>query len=124
MTDMPADTAAAIEALAREVQRLMPSWERPEAYHEQKSEIVAALRALACSSLLTRRMVRFIAVPAASLEPPADPARASASRRSAAAPARPRFHRRHRYPHPGRQVPEQASLFTRSPTTNGETNAA
>jgi hypothetical protein len=113
VTGMPADTAAAIEAIARAVQRLTPSWERPETFHEQKSEIVAALHALACSPLLTRRVVQFVAVPAASPELPADPVRV-ASRRGGAAPTRPRSRCRHRYPHPGRQ-PGQSVLGLESP---------
>jgi hypothetical protein len=64
MTAMPGDTAAAIEAIAREVQRLMPSWERPEKFHEQKAEIIGLLRALARSPLVTQRVVRFVPAPA------------------------------------------------------------
>jgi hypothetical protein len=75
VTGTPADTAAAIDAIAREVQRLTPSWERPETFHEQKAEIIGALRALARSPLVTRRVVRFIPVPApAPLPPPPNPA--------------------------------------------------
>jgi hypothetical protein len=113
VTGTPADTAAAIDAIAREVQRLTPSWERPETFHEQKAEIIGALRALARSPLVTRRVVRFIPVPApAPLPPPPNPALPSGptSRRAASLHARPSRRSRHRYPHPGRQVPGQTAL--------------
>ncbi len=72
LTALPPDTAAAIEAIAAEVRRLIPSWERPEAFHERKAEILAALRALARGPLLVRRIVRVLpaAVPASSQRRP------------------------------------------------------
>ena len=67
---MHADTAAAIEAIVREVQRLTPSWERPETFHERKAEIVGTLRTLARSPLVTRTVVRFIAAPTPAIQSP------------------------------------------------------
>jgi hypothetical protein len=95
MTDMPRDTATAIEAIAREVQRLMPSWERPEKFHEQKAEIIGLLRVLARSPLVTRTVVRFIAAPTRAIQSP---------RPLPVAPRAPTRQRRpvmrHRYPRP------------------------
>lgn len=45
----PAMTARLLE-LARQVQRLTPSHRHPERFHENKSEVVAALRQLANAS--------------------------------------------------------------------------
>jgi hypothetical protein len=99
VTAMPDDTAAALEAIAREVQRLTPSWQRPEAFHERKSDIVAALRALARGPVLVRQVVRFVPLPA-----PAAP-RVVALQRHLACPAR-----RHRYPSPPARCAGQATL--------------
>lgn len=41
------DHAVELAAIARAVRQLSPSWQRPEQFHEQKSEIVGRLRALA-----------------------------------------------------------------------------
>lgn len=97
---MPPDTAAAMEAIARAVERLTPSWQRPERFHEQKSEILAALRTLARGPLLVRHVVRF--VPAAP-PPPAVPARGCEAGWR-------RTRHRHRYPQPARRVPGQGAL--------------
>jgi hypothetical protein len=115
MSAMPADTCAAIEAIVRDVQRLHPSWQRPERFHEQKSAILAALRALACSPLLVRQVVRFLpAAPTAAAAPATS--RQAAPRR--AGQSRPR---RHRYPLPARRAPGQGALFT---PAEGEADAA
>jgi hypothetical protein len=116
MTAMPRDTAAAIEAIAREVQRLMPSWERPEKFHEQKAEIIGLLRALARSPLMTQRVVRFVPAPAPQSHytpghvlPTANlPVWPPVAQRAQARPRR--TARRHRYPLPGRRVPGQTTL--------------
>ena len=42
--ETPADAA---RALARMAERLRPDWNRPERWHESKSELVAACRRLA-----------------------------------------------------------------------------
>jgi hypothetical protein len=117
MTAMPADTAAAIEAIAREVQRLTPSWQRPEAFHERKAEIIGSLRALARSPLVTRRVVRFAPAPTPLL--PAPQSLYTPGRVLAASPPpiaqraleRPRrTARRHRYPLPGLGAPGQTTF--------------
>lgn len=41
------DPATELVEIARAVSRLVPSWQRPELFHEQKSEISARLRRLA-----------------------------------------------------------------------------
>ena len=70
---MRADTAAAIEAVAREVQRLTPSWERPETFDERTAEIIGLLRVLARSPLVARTVVRFVAARPPRLPPGAQP---------------------------------------------------
>jgi hypothetical protein len=121
VTGMPADTAAAIEAITREVQRLTPSWERPETFHERKAEIIGFLRALARSPLVTRRVVQFATAPTPLFPPrrsPYTPGRVPPAANLPASPpvgqralARPRrTARRHRYPLPGRRVAGQTTL--------------
>jgi hypothetical protein len=112
---MSADTVTAIEAIAREVQRLTPSWERPEAFHERKAEIIGSLRALARSPLVTRSVVRFITVPAPTpLSSPTAPA--SSPGQTSSRSASPHTRRsRHRYPHSGRQVRGQIVLSLEVP---------
>ena len=94
---MHADTAAAIEAIAREVQRLTPSWERPETFHERKAEIIGTLRTLARAPLVTRTVVRFIAASTPAIQSPrplpVTPRAPTRQRRPAI---------RHRYPRPPR----------------------
>jgi hypothetical protein len=98
---MPADTAAAIEAIAREVQRLTPSWQLPEMFHEQKAEIIGLLRALAHPAVVTRTVVKFIAAPTPAIQSP---------RLLPVAPRAPTRQRRpvmrHRHPHPPRLPPD------------------
>jgi hypothetical protein len=118
---MPADTAAATEVIAREVRRLMPSWEHPETFHEQKAEIIGLLRALARSRLVTRRIVRFVPAPtplSPAPQSPYPPGRVLPAANLPASPpvvpralARPRRTAlRHHYPLPGRRVPGQTTL--------------
>ncbi len=104
---MPPDTLAELEGIIREVQRLTPSWQRPEVFHETKSELLARLRSLARSPVLVRQLVRFVRVAPAAPRPVAVPARTrqASSRRA----SRPRS-RRHRYPLPSCQEPGQRAF--------------
>jgi hypothetical protein len=106
MSPMPPDTASQIEAIIRQALRLTPSWQRPELFHEQKSELVDQLRALARSPLMTRTVVRFVAIapPPVVQSPPTPHAVQHAPRRTR------RPVRRHCYPRPPRQVPGQVVL--------------
>jgi hypothetical protein len=79
----PPDTAAELEALITEVRRLQPSWQRPEVFHEQKSEVLARLRTLASSPLLVRRVVKIVPASAPSLPLVATPRRRTRPRRHA-----------------------------------------
>lgn len=99
MTSMPRDTASELERLAAAVAHLRPDWKSADAFYEQRSEITAALRALANAPLVTRRILRFVAASQAPLP---------ATER---APARPRrLVRRHRFPKPPYHEPRQAVL--------------
>jgi hypothetical protein len=110
MTGLPDDTAARLQALAAAVGRLRP--EHCEVYYERRSEIVAALRALARSPLVVRTVVQF-AAPAPLQAAPTPPPELLAARVPPPPPAAqcaPRRARRHRYPHPGRPCAGQGAL--------------
>jgi hypothetical protein len=116
VTTMPADTASELERLAAAVARLRPDWRSADAFYEQRSEITAALRAIARNPVLVRTIVRFVRMTSAPLPPPAHLAALPrpSSRAACTYPSTPRIVRRHRYPHPGRQ-PGQAALTFESP---------
>jgi hypothetical protein len=110
MTGLPDDTASRLQALAAAVARLRPDWRDAERFYEARSEIIAALRALARSPQLTRVVVRFVAAPPlpvqATHRPPPElpaarvPPPLPAAQRAPTRPHRPA--RRHRIPRPPR----------------------
>jgi hypothetical protein len=101
------DPAAELEAIARALGRLSPSWQRPEAFHLQKSELIGRLRALA--GISTGRpwppAPRSLAQLVMALPPKPSPVRVVCLR-SHLYPVK-----RHRYPRPPADVPAQGRLF-------------
>jgi hypothetical protein len=91
---MPPDTAALLDHIIRDLQRLAPSWQRPEVFHQFKSELIDKLRTMLCHPLVTRHVVRFVT------------AATAASPGGETAPTR----ERHRNPTPRHAVPGQAAL--------------
>lgn len=94
MSAMPPDTAALLDHIIRYLQRLAPSWQRPEVFHQFKSELIDKLRTMLCHPLVTRHVVRFVT------------AATAASTGGETAPTR----ERHRNPTPRHAVPGQAAL--------------
>jgi hypothetical protein len=91
------DTTDELLAIARAVRSLVPSWQRPEAFHEAKSDCVARINKLA-AALQVR-------LPAPVLNSPVRTRTVEVLRlvhveRVVTLPARMRVRRRHRYPLP------------------------
>jgi hypothetical protein len=94
--DEQRDTLARLEAALALAQRLRPDWQRPDAFYEAKSELIACLRAIAASPLLVRQTIRHVRV-----EVPIERIVEVERVVTMLAPqARSRLRRRHRYPMP------------------------
>jgi hypothetical protein len=105
----PDDPRTELEAIARMVARLSPSWRDPEQFHMAKSEISARLRALAGISTgqpwPPHQPPRSLAQLVMALPPKPSPVRVVC--------LRPHLYpvRLHRYPKPPVDVPAQGRLF-------------
>jgi hypothetical protein len=62
MSAMPPD-AASLDQIIRYLQRLTPSWQRPEVFHQFKSELIDKLRTMLRHPLVTRHVVRLVQTP-------------------------------------------------------------
>lgn len=123
VTAMPAEPldqspAEELQAIAAELRRLSPSWQRPEIFHETKSELGARLmrlsRRLDMRPAIPLRIAPIVPVrprytppppPSPQLPTPPPPTPSCA----ALAPRR-RVSRRHRYPRPGADPRQEALL--------------
>jgi hypothetical protein len=56
------DTHTRLTALANRLARLTPDWNRPERFHEAKSELKAEVRAIANSPAVVKRITRFVRI--------------------------------------------------------------
>lgn len=110
--------AEELQAIAAEVRRLSPSWQRPELFHEAKSELGARLmrlsRRLDLRPAIPLRIAPVLPVRPRYTAPPSPPPQPPVPIPPAmprAAPAAPRRRSmRHRYPLPPAD-PRQAGLF-------------